>query len=64
MGQIADDCIDGSCCSLCLRYFEDKQKKMIFTHGYPVVCKECWDDLSKKHRKMYQLAIVSLYGRE
>lgn len=49
MGQIADDMIDGHCCSLCGLYFVKK-------HGYPVVCKDCWKELSKKEKKMYQLA--------
>lgn len=49
MGQIADDMIDGLCCSLCGVYFVQE-------HGYPVVCKHCWKELSKKEKKMYQLA--------
>ncbi len=34
MGEIADDMIDGVCCSGCGCYFTDK-------HGYPVACREC-----------------------
>lgn len=49
MGQIADDIINGFCCSLCGVYFVEE-------HGYPVVCKDCWDELSKEEKKMYQLA--------
>jgi len=48
MGEIADDMIDGSSCSLCGCYFqhpdsngEDEAK--IYTHGYPVYCKECYE---------------------
>jgi len=64
MGEIADDCIDGSCCQLCLRYFKDSSKKdksVIYTHGYPVACKECWKELTKVERKQYQLAIEDLF---
>lgn len=49
MGQIADDMINGYCCSLCGVYFEDE-------HGYPVVCKGCWDNLSEEDKKNFQLA--------
>ena len=49
MGQIANDIIDGYCCSLCGTYFTKE-------HGYPVICKDCWKSLSKKERKQYQLA--------
>lgn len=37
MGEIADDYINGACCSECMYYFEEE-------HGYPVLCKECWDE--------------------
>lgn len=44
MGQIADDIIDGSCCAFCLMYFEDPEDDdFIYSHGYPVACKECWE---------------------
>ena len=36
MGEIADDMIDGTSCSLCSQYFEE-------SHGYPVACKGCWE---------------------
>ena len=56
MGQIADDMINGFCCSLCGGvYFEEE-------HGYPVVCKTCWKDLSKQERKMYQKATIKELG--
>jgi hypothetical protein len=41
MGEIANDMIDGSSCSWCGCYFEEE-------HGYPVVCKECFDDWVKE----------------
>lgn len=67
MGQIADDMIDGTTCSLCGRYFHSEEVTepttkggkvyTLFTHGYPVVCWECWKTLSKSEKKDYQRAI-------
>lgn len=37
MGQIAEDMIEGFCCSLCSVYFAEE-------HGYPVACNECWEN--------------------
>jgi hypothetical protein len=50
MGEVADDMIDGACCSLCGTYFESE-------HGYPVLCLECWDEASQVDRKKYQKTI-------
>lgn len=44
MGEIADDMIEGRCCSICGQYFEDPKTGEIYEHGYPVCCKECWDE--------------------
>jgi len=47
--SVASDMIDGTCCSYCGLYFKDK-KGNLFTHGYSVLCKDCWkpgDDLPK-----------------
>lgn len=49
MGEMADDIIDGASCELCGVYFKDD-------HGYPVVCKHCWSQLTKAERKNHQLA--------
>ena len=49
MGEAADDLIDGVCCSLCGAFFEEE-------HGYPVICNECWNGLSKAERKDYKKA--------
>lgn len=49
MGEMADDLIDGACCNLCGCYFEGD-------HGYPVVCKDCWNNLNSKERKDFQKA--------
>ncbi len=60
MGEIADDMIDGTSCSLCGCYFikeiDDKDPERLYTHGYPVVCWDCWDELTKDERKMCQRA--------
>jgi hypothetical protein len=42
MGEIADDMINGACCSLCGCYFVD-QNGEIYEHGYPVYCHDCYD---------------------
>lgn len=42
MGQIADDMLDGACCSLCGQYFVDKNEEL-YEHGYPVACNECYE---------------------
>jgi len=68
MGQIANDMIAGRCCQLCGQYFKnsnsiDKKEfevmsgEELYEHGVPVVCKECWPDLTKKEKSMYVKAI-------
>ncbi len=43
MGEIADDMVDGSCCTHCGQYFQDPDDpEKIYTHGYPVACKRCF----------------------
>lgn len=37
MGEVADDMVEGFCCSICGDYFQE-------AHGYPVECAECWED--------------------
>lgn len=49
MGEIAEDMVDGTCCQLCNVYFSG-------SHGYPVVCSDCWKDLDKSEKNMYQKA--------
>ena len=53
MGEMADDMIDGAACELCGMYFEEE-------HGYPVICKDCWKDLTKAERKGRQQATEEL----
>jgi hypothetical protein len=43
MGEIADDMVDGSCCTMCTMYFTK-------SHGYPVLCGECYASMSKQDR--------------
>lgn len=49
MGEIADDMIDGSCCSECGQYFIDDDSEL-YTHGYPVLCWDCWTEDSELPR--------------
>lgn len=48
MGEIAEDMIDGSCCSECGQYFkhpmiDEKGESIgIYVHEYPVLCWDCW----------------------
>lgn len=62
MGEIADDLVDGSSCSLCGQYFHTPNNEdEVYTHGYPVVCHDCWAGLTPKERKDYQRAIVPTF---
>lgn len=61
MGQIAEDMTDGSCCELCGQYFKDPKSGDIYTHEHPVVCWDCWDELSKEERKDYVRARVKTF---
>jgi len=51
MGQIADDMIDGFCCSHCGTYFEEE-------HGYPVLCKSCYESETEEERAGIQKAHI------
>jgi hypothetical protein len=63
MGEIADDMIQGKACQWCGQYFKKTEKSTrkteIMTHGYPVVCKECYDIATKKERKNVVRAIYN-----
>lgn len=62
MGEIAEDMIDGTACELCGQYFEDpKNENTAYAHGYPVVCADCWSELSPTERESYQKALVSTF---
>jgi hypothetical protein len=53
--------IDGSCCQLCGQYFEDPDGPGIYVHDYPVICWDCWDDLTNEEKRDYQKAIVKTF---
>ena len=37
MDELADDTIEGRCCSNCGAYFEEE-------HGFPVLCEYCYEE--------------------
>ncbi len=67
MGEVAEDYIDGSCCSKCGGYFT-KDNKDVYTHGYPVLCEECWmqqpmkQTLRRVNRNGLQRALVKKFN--
>ena len=50
MGEIADDMVNGACCSWCSQYFVEE-------HGYPVLCRRCFSKATREERKGFQQAI-------
>jgi len=50
MGEIADMTMNGVCCAWCQQFFKE-------SHGYPVLCKKCWDNSTPKERAGHQRAI-------
>lgn len=49
MGDITEDMLDGTCCQLCGQYFQNSNNpNKTYTHGYPVLCKECYDDMREE----------------
>lgn len=56
MGEIADLCIYGACCALCLSFFEKE-------NNYPCVCEECFSELNKNEKKHYQLSTIPLLNQ-
>ncbi len=67
MGEMSEDIIDGACCELCSVYFADADSEEqvdnnehgmeLVSHGHPVVCWNCWKNLSKRDRKAHQRAL-------
>ena len=47
MGEIADDMVDGACCSRCGEYFEAET-------GYPALCDACYENASEEDKKHNQ----------
>ena len=59
MGEIAEDLTDGTCCVECGQYFQDPgDPDKIYTHGYPVACKDCFR--SGMRKRGIQKAIVKV----
>ena len=50
MGDVADDMVEGLCCSHCGTYFTEE-------HGYPVLCQDCYNDETEKERAGIQEAL-------
>ena len=61
MGQLAEDILDGSCCELCGQYFKHSDEGGIHCHEKPVVCWDCWKDLTKEEKKSHQRAEVKTF---
>lgn len=59
--MIAEDILDGSCCSICTCYFKFNADEGIYVHDYPVVCWDCWDDLNEEERNDYVKADVETF---
>jgi hypothetical protein len=60
MGEIADDMIDGTSCELCGCYFiNPKNENTTYTHGYPVVCWDCWNELTSYDKQFHRKSEVS-----
>ena len=49
MGQMAEDMVDGTMCSHCGCIFK-KDDDSAYTHGYPVLCWECYDEETPQER--------------
>lgn len=51
MGEIAEDIIEGTCCSWCGLYFQSPDNPdELYSHGYPVLCKDCYKNSSWKEK--------------
>jgi len=55
MGEIAEDMIEGRCCSHCGVYFIEGDK--LRKHGYPVLCHDCYDDETVEERAGIQRSL-------
>lgn len=69
MNQLTPDMAEGYCCQLCNKFFEkpdrtdvDKQLSQAtpYTHGRPVVCWDCWDDLLSEEQEDYVRADIAI----
>ena len=53
MGEMADDMIEGACCSQCGVYFEEE-------NGFPALCKSCWRRVPKTQIEHHVILGVSM----
>lgn len=57
MGQNSEDMLDGTTCSYCGQFFMEPDKvdendnPILYTHGYPVVCEDCYDPQDQTYPK-------------
>lgn len=59
MGEIAEDLCDGTACHWCGQYFQDPNDiDLLYTHGYPVLCEECWHNSKPEEREGLQKALA------
>src|SRR5438552_5590312 len=59
--MLNDDILDGICCSICYDDFKDTEGARI-SHGYPVVCHDCWSKLSKDKKQALTKAFFYTQG--
>lgn len=59
--MLDDDTWDGTCCCMCYQDFRDTEGARI-SHGYAVVCHECWEQLPLEKRKQVQKAFFYTSG--
>ena len=52
MGEMSDMIVNGDMCEWCGTIFE-------VSHGYPVLCDDCWNETIPKERKGHQREIKS-----
>lgn len=57
MGELAEDCVNGFCCSWCGIYFKEP-------YEYPVICKGCFRDFSHEYpsKKIAKKELLKKHG--
>ena len=51
MSQRAEDIADGTACTACGQYFRGDKPDECFTHEYPVLCWDCWNEWTPQERQ-------------
>lgn len=51
MGDVAEDMLNGECCSHCGIYFKE-------AHGHPVLCRDCYTQETKAERAGLRKAMI------